>query len=139
MNSHILLKKNFGQFLPNRGDPFQKKSRNFFLFVIWLFIHQLKARVEFSRNMFLSNFFEVIYGQKNLKNNVKIRYFKWHFEISCFGPKISKKWRFFIILKFENNFAIYLLQNELLIVAFGLYYKVSKYGFQRHFWRLTLK
>jgi hypothetical protein len=34
-------------------------------------MHHSKARVEFSRNMLLLNFFEVISGQKNLKNNVK--------------------------------------------------------------------
>ena len=39
-------------------------------------MHHSKARVEFSRNMLLLNFFEVISGQKNLKNNVKIRLFK---------------------------------------------------------------
>jgi hypothetical protein len=44
-----------------------------------------------SRNMLLLNFFEVISGQKNLKNHVKIRLFKRRFEISCFGTKISKK------------------------------------------------
>jgi hypothetical protein len=41
--------------------------------------------------MLLLNFFEVISGQKNPKNHVKIRLFKRRFEISCFGPKISKK------------------------------------------------
>ena len=119
MNCHISMRKNFGPFLPNRGDPYHKKSPNFFLIEIWKFIHQSKARVEFSRNMLLLNFFEVISGQKNLKNYVKICLFKWSFEISCFGTKISKKWRFLIILKAENHFANYILQNELLIVAFG--------------------
>jgi hypothetical protein len=69
--------------------------------------------------MLLLNFFEVVSGQKNLKNYVKICLFKWSFEISCFGTKISKKWRFLIILKAENHFANYILQNELLIAAFG--------------------
>ena len=99
--------------------PYHKKSQNFFLNKIWQFIHQSKARVEFSRNLLLLNFFEVISGQKNLKNHVKICLFKWSFEISCFGIKISKKWRLLIILKAENHFANYILQNELLIVAFG--------------------
>ena len=36
---------------------------------------------KFSRNMLLLNFFEVISGQKNLKNHVKIRLFKRRFEI----------------------------------------------------------
>ncbi len=71
------------------------------------------------RNMLLLNFFGLISGQKNLKNHVKIRLFIGRFKISCFGSKISKKWRFLIILKAENNFAIYFLQNELLIVAYG--------------------
>ena len=69
--------------------------------------------------MLLLNFFEVISGQKNLKNHVKIRLFKRRFEISCFGTKISKKLKFVIFLKAKNYFAIYFLQNELLIVAFG--------------------
>jgi hypothetical protein len=34
------------------------------------------VRVEFSQNMLLLNFFELISGQKNLKNNVKIHLFK---------------------------------------------------------------
>jgi len=102
-----------------KGGPLPKKSRKFFLNQIWQFIPQSIALVEFSRNMLLLNFFEVISGQKNLKNHVKIRLFKRRFEISCFGSKISKKWRFLIILKAENHFANYILQNELLIVAFG--------------------
>ena len=69
--------------------------------------------------MLLLNFFEVISGQKNLKNHDKIRLFKRRFEISCFGSKISEKLRFLIILKAKNYFANYILQNELLIVAFG--------------------
>jgi hypothetical protein len=52
-----------------------------------------------SRNMLLLNFFEVISSQKNLKNHVKIRLFKRRFEISCFGTKIRKKWKFLIFLK----------------------------------------
>jgi len=35
------------------------------------------------------------------------------------GLKSVKKWEFLIILKAEDNFSNYFLQNELLIVAFG--------------------
>ena len=85
MNCHMSKRKNFYTIFTIRGDPYHKKSQNFFLIEIWQFIHQSKARVEFSWNMLLLNFFEVISGQKNLKNHDKIRLFKWRFEISCFG------------------------------------------------------
>ena len=91
------------------GGLLPKKSWKFFLIEVWQFIHQSIALVELSRNMLLLNFFEVISGQKNLKNHVKIRLLKRRFEISCFGPKISKKWRFLIILKAKDNFANFFL------------------------------
>ena len=47
-----------------RGDPYQKKGRKFFLIEIGHSIYQSIALVEFSRNMLLSNLFEVISGQK---------------------------------------------------------------------------
>jgi hypothetical protein len=53
---------------PHLGDPYQKKSVNFFLNHIWQFIHQSKALVEFSRNLLLSNFFWVIFCLKKPKN-----------------------------------------------------------------------
>ncbi len=58
-------------FTKNPYYPYQKKCRKFFLNEIWQFIHQSIALVEFSRNMLLLNFFEVISGQKILKTMLK--------------------------------------------------------------------
>ena len=34
INCHISMRKNFGPFLPNRGDPYHKKRRKLFLIEI---------------------------------------------------------------------------------------------------------
>ena len=72
INCHIWLRKKFYSIFTIRGDPYQKKSRKFFLMHIWQFIHQSIALVDFSRNVLFLNFFELISGQKNPKNSVKI-------------------------------------------------------------------
>ncbi len=100
------MKKNFGSFFTKRGDPYQKKVENFFS-SRYVNSYQSIALVEFIRNMLLLNFFEVISGQKILKNHVKIRLLKRRFEISCFGPKITKKWSFLIILRIISLISIF--------------------------------
>jgi hypothetical protein len=74
-------------------------------------MHHSKARVEFSRNILLLNFFEVISGQKNLKNNVKICRF-----ISPHGDAILKK------IKMRLNACIILL---LLVYLIGTIFSVN--------------
>jgi len=45
---------------------------------------KFETLVEFSRNMLLLNFFELISSQNNPKNSVKIRLFIGRFKKSCF-------------------------------------------------------
>ncbi len=105
INCHIWIRKKFYSIFTIREDPYQKKSRKFFLTQLWQFIHQSKALVEFSRNMIFLNFFELISSQKNSQNSVKIRLFIGRFKKSYFWSKITKKWSF-------------LIKNELLTVTF---------------------
>jgi hypothetical protein len=44
-----LEEKKFLSIFSIRGDPYQKKVKNFFFLVEWKFIHQSKAYVKFSR------------------------------------------------------------------------------------------
>ena len=65
MNWTIWIRKNFGPFLPYRGDPYQKKSRKFFLIHIVQFIHQSKAKVYNAKNIFwIATLYRKI-GRKN--------------------------------------------------------------------------
>jgi hypothetical protein len=83
-------RENFLAVFSRTGGLLPKISRNFFLNQRLQFIHQSKALVEFSRNMLLLTFFEVIFGPNNPKNNVQNSFKKNHY----LGLKPAKNGRF---------------------------------------------